>query len=217
MVFGREVHGEMVFGKVGLGNTVIGWVVFGKMGFGRAVCGKKGFGKKGIWENGTWENGVWKGGTWKDGYWKNGSWQGGEWFGGKGKPKDAKVIKDMGVESYELHSVVKERPMNHLSRAIAQLDEVPSDRITEQQLKNALKGLKPRDYLKFAKRILQIDPVIGQVVYLHAINADSNSPDVYKWVGYTLDEIEELNQKGIDTPEAARDWWNMRYGAAQED
>lgn len=86
-----------------------------------------------------------------------------------------------------------------------------SKRITEQQLRNCLEDLGPRDFIEFAECVAEIDPVVGRILQLHAENADSNSPDLDQWIKETLSEIKQLELENIETTDAAEEWWNEKY------
>jgi hypothetical protein len=91
--------------------------------------------------------------------------------------------------------------------------------MTEEQLLQCARGLGPRDFARFARRVSRIDPVLGETVHLHAEAADGNSPDLldgldsadYGWIYGTLQNDLELWERGYNTPELARAWWIWKY------
>jgi hypothetical protein len=85
--------------------------------------------------------------------------------------------------------------------------------ITEKQINDASHGLDCCDYAEFAARVAEIDPVLGATVKLHAEAADGNSTPVADWPRYTLDDYHAMQAAGIDTEDAAREWWHRRYDA----
>jgi len=73
------------------------------------------------------------------------------------------------------------------------------------------RGLGPRDFSAWARRVYYICHPLGAVQRLHADVADGNSPDLREWPELAYKEMILLDDAGILTAEAARKWWKKRY------
>jgi hypothetical protein len=83
--------------------------------------------------------------------------------------------------------------------------------MTMSELVSCAAGLEEHDWFGFAAAVAKIDPVLGEVEYLHAEAADGNSPSVTEWPRYAMEEAEVLEREGIDSVEAARAYFERRY------
>jgi len=84
--------------------------------------------------------------------------------------------------------------------------------ITKTQIEEAAKGLDPRDFAGFARRIKAIDAAVGKTVEMHADAADGNSPDLAEgWIDGTRDDAEALAKANITTEDAAEVYWMVKY------
>ena len=84
--------------------------------------------------------------------------------------------------------------------------------MTRDQIEQAIVGLEERDFRGFARRINEIDPVLGRTVELHADAAgQGGSPNLDDWIEGTERDAKALAQAGITTRAAAEVYWYVHY------